>query len=148
MLQRRSVDTAATNSEQAQVTQSSTKSDTDLLRENEEISQFCPPERNMTKIFDGLPPFKINSIVKYVRTSSGENIKQSPDYMVMKFFERGVNFFIEGHIHNVFAKHHVESGRFYLRALCYRSLRKLEKFELLAPRFYDIRRTRWRGQRQ
>ena len=80
----------------------------------------------MTKILDGLPHFTFNSIVKYVRTSSGKNIKQSPDYMVMKPFERGVNFFIEGYIHNVFAKHQVESGRFYLRALCYRSLRKSE----------------------
>lgn len=46
--------------------------------------------------------------------------------MVMKPFERGINVFIEGYIHNVFAKHHVASDRFYLRALCYRSLRKSE----------------------
>lgn len=124
MLQR-SGGATATQTNQGQIT-SSTKSDSDLLRENEEIFQFCPPERNMTKILDGLPPFTFNSIVKYVRTSSGKNIKQSPDYMVMKPFERGVNFFMEGYIHNVFAKHHVESGRFYLRALCYRSLRKSE----------------------
>ena len=52
----RSVDTTATQSDQTQVTQSSTKSDTDLLREIEKIFQFSPPERNMTKIFDGLLP--------------------------------------------------------------------------------------------
>ena len=54
MPQRRSVDTTATQSDHTQVTQSSTKSDTDVLRENEEIFQFCPPERNLRKIFDGL----------------------------------------------------------------------------------------------
>ena len=46
--------------------------------------------------------------------------------MVMKPFERGVNFFIEGYLHNVFAKKHAESNSFYFRALCYRSLRKSE----------------------
>ena len=54
MPQRRSVDTTATQSDHTQVMQSSTKSDTDVLRENEEIFQFCPPERNLRKIFDGL----------------------------------------------------------------------------------------------
>ena len=45
--------------------------------------------------------------------------------MVMKPFERGVNFFfIEGYLHNVFAKKHAESNTFYFRALCYPSLRK------------------------
>ena len=46
--------------------------------------------------------------------------------MVMKQFERSVNFFIEGYLHDVVAHHHVESQTFYLRALCYRSLRKSE----------------------
>ena len=47
-------------------------------------------------------------------------------HMVMKPLERGVNFFIEGYLHDVVADHHVESQTFYLRALCYRSLRKSE----------------------
>ena len=46
--------------------------------------------------------------------------------MVMKPFERGVNFFIEGYLHDVIGHHHVESQTFYLIALCYRSLRKSE----------------------
>ena len=46
--------------------------------------------------------------------------------MVMKPFERGVNFFIEGYLHDVIGHHHVESQTFYLRALCFRSLRKSE----------------------
>lgn len=46
--------------------------------------------------------------------------------MVMKPFERGVNFFIEGYFHNVLVKHHIESKTFYFRARCYRSLRKSE----------------------
>ena len=37
----------------------------------------------------------------------------------MKPFERGVNFFIEGYLHDVVSHHHVESQTFYLRAsLC------------------------------
>ena len=44
--------------------------------------------------------------------------------MIMKPFERGVNFFIEGYLHDVVAHHRVESQTFYLRAFCYRSLRK------------------------
>ena len=35
-----------------------------------------------------------NTIVKYVR-NSGKNIQHSPDYMVMKPFERGVNFLLK-----------------------------------------------------
>ena len=66
--------------------------------------------------------------MKYVTTSSGKTSNSI--------------------FHNVFTEHHVESGRFYLRALCYRSLRKSEKFELLAPRFNDLRRIRSQGQRQ
>ena len=66
-----------------------------------------------------------NTIVKYVR-NSGKNIQHSPDYMVMKPFERGVNFFIEGYLHKVGAQNHKESKTFYFRALCYRSLRKSE----------------------
>ena len=54
----------------------------------------------MNKLLDDLPPFTYNAIVKYVR-NSGKNIQHSPDYMVMKPFERGVNFFIEGYLHNV-----------------------------------------------
>ena len=57
----------------------------------------------MIKYLDGLPPFTFNAIVRYVRTS-GKNIQLRADYMVMKLFERGVNFFIEGYLHNVFAK--------------------------------------------
>ena len=79
----------------------------------------------MDKLLDDLPPFTYNAIVKYVR-NSGKNIQHSPDYMVMKPFERGVNFFIEGYLHNVGAKNHKESKTFYFRALCYRSLRKSE----------------------
>ena len=63
--------------------------------------------------------------MRYVQTS-GKNIQSAPDYMVMKPFERGVSFFIEGYLHNVLAKHHQESKTFYFRARCYRSLRKSE----------------------
>ena len=79
----------------------------------------------MDKILNDLPPFTFNSIVKYIR-NSGKNIQHSPDYMVMKPFERGVNFFIEGYLHNVLVKYHRESKTFYFRARCYRSLRKSE----------------------
>ena len=68
------------------------KSDVELLRENEEKFKFCPSEKDMKKFLDGLPPFTYNSVVKYVRTS-GKSIQQSPDCMVMKPFERGVNIF-------------------------------------------------------
>lgn len=70
----------------------------------------------MKKCLDGLPPFTYNSVVNYVHIS-GKSIQQSPDYMVMKRFERGVNFFIEGYLHDVVAHHHVESQTFYLKAL-------------------------------
>ena len=103
----------------------SKKSDSDLVRENEEKFRFCPSEKNMDKLLDDLPPFTYNTIVKYVR-NSGKNIQHSPDYMVMKPFERGVNFFIEGYLHKVGAQNHKESKTFYFRALCYRSLRKSE----------------------
>ena len=79
----------------------------------------------MGKILDDIPTFTYNSIVKYVR-NSGKNIQHSPDYIVMKPFERDVNFFIEGYLHNVLVKHHKENKTFYFRALCYRSLRKSE----------------------
>lgn len=79
----------------------------------------------MKKCLDGLPPFTYNSVVKYVRTS-GKSIQQSLDYMVMKLFEHGVNFFIEEYLHDVVAHHHAESQMFYSRALCYRSLRNSE----------------------
>ena len=142
VLQRRSVHATVTQTDQTQNTPSTSKSDSDLLRENEAIFRFCPPEGNMTKSLDGLPPFTFNSIVRYVRTS-GKNIKHTPDYMVMKPFERGVNFCIEGYIHNVFAKHHAESDRFYFRALCYRSLRKSEtphkiKLAISVKEPYDV----------
>lgn len=101
------------------------KSDTDLRKENEEKFRFLPPEKDMNKSLDNLPPFTFNSIVKYIR-NSGNSIQQSPDYMVVKPFERGVNFFIEGYLHNVLVKWHVASETFYFRALCYRSLRKNE----------------------
>ena len=68
----------------------SKNSDSDLVRENE--FRFCPSEKNMDKLLDDLPPFTYNTIVKYVRNSS-KNIQHSSDYMVMKPFERGVNFF-------------------------------------------------------
>ena len=79
----------------------------------------------MDKILDNLPPFTYSSIVKYVR-NSGKNIQHSPDYIVMNPFERGVNFFIERYLHNVLVKLHKGSKTFYIRALCYRSLRKNE----------------------
>ena len=70
----------------------SKKSDSNLVRENDEKFRVCPSEKNMDKLLDDLPPFTYNTIVKYVR-NSGKNIQYSPDYMVMKPFERGVNFF-------------------------------------------------------
>ena len=79
----------------------------------------------MDKLLDDLTPFTYNTIVNYVR-NSGKNIQHSPDYMVMKPFESGVNFCIEGYLHNVGAKNLKESKTFYFRALCYRSLRKSE----------------------
>ena len=59
---------------------------------------------------------RIIPFVKYVR-NSGKNIQHSPDYMVLKPFEGGVNFFIEGYLHKVGAKNHKESKTFYFRAL-------------------------------
>ena len=35
----------------------SKKSDSDLVRENEEKFRFCPSEKNMDKLLDDLPPF-------------------------------------------------------------------------------------------
>ena len=109
------------NTAHAQARAPTKKSVVELLRENEEKFKFCPSE----KCLDGLPPFTYSSVVKYVHTL-GKSIQQSPDYMHMalKPFERGVNFFIEGYLHDVVAHHHVESQTFYLRAFCYRSLRK------------------------
>ena len=63
----------------------SKKSDSNLVRENEEKFRVCPSEKNMDKLLDDLPPFTYNTIVKYVR-NSGKNIQHSPDYMVMKPF--------------------------------------------------------------
>ena len=45
----------------------SKKSDSDLVRENEEKFRFCPSEKNMDKLLDDLPPFTYSTIVKYVR---------------------------------------------------------------------------------
>ena len=56
----------------------SKKSDSDLVRENEEKFRFCPSEKNMDKLLDDLPPFTYNTIVKYVQ-NSGKNIQHSPD---------------------------------------------------------------------
>ena len=49
------------------------KSDSDLLRENKEKFRFCPQEKDADKMLDDLPPFTLNSIVKYMR-NSGKNI--------------------------------------------------------------------------
>ena len=54
VLQRRSVPATVTQTDQTQNTPSTSKSDSDLLRENEAIFRFCPPEGNMTKSLDGL----------------------------------------------------------------------------------------------
>ena len=87
------------NGDQAQAVSVSpvqtSKSDSDLVRDNEEKFRFCPQEKDMDKMLDGLPPFTFNSIVKYIR-NSGKNIQHSPDYMVMKPLERGVNFLLKG----------------------------------------------------
>ena len=83
----------------------SKKSDSDLVRENEEKFRFCPSEKNMDKLLDDLPPFTYITIVKYVG-NSGKNIQHSPNYIVMKPLERGVIFFIEGYLHNVGNKNH------------------------------------------
>ena len=57
----------------------SKKSDSDLVRENEEKFRFCPSEKNMDKLLDDLPPFTYNTIVKYVR-NSGKNIQHSLEF--------------------------------------------------------------------
>ena len=101
------------------------KSDAELRNENNEKFRFLPSEKDMDKSLNNLPPFTFNSIVKYIR-NSGKSIQQAPDYMVVKPFERGVNFFIEGYIHGVLAKFHSPNETFYLRAYCYRSLKKNE----------------------
>ena len=73
VLQRKSVNATCTSTgtqpDQSQDTPSSSKTDSDLLKENEEKFKFCPLEKDMTKYLDGLPPFTFNSIVRYVRTS-------------------------------------------------------------------------------
>ena len=118
------------------------KTDVELLRDNEEKFRFCPKEDNMNKCLEDLPTFTYNTIVRYVQTS-GKNIQSAPDYMVMKPFERGVSFFIEGYLHNVLAKRHQESKTFYFRARCYRSLRKSEaphkiRLALATEQPYDV----------
>ena len=57
----------------------SKKSDSDLVRENEEKFRFCPSEKNMDKLLDDLPPLTYNTIVKYVR-NSGKNIQHSLEF--------------------------------------------------------------------
>ena len=105
------------NTADAQACAPTKKSDVELLRENEEKIKFCPSDKDMRNAYTAFP-----------HSHTCKRIQQSPDYMhmVMKPFERGVNFFTEGYLHDVVANHHVESQTFYLRALCYRSLRKSE----------------------
>ena len=92
------------------------KSDPEIVREHVEKFRFCAPEKEMNRMLDDLPRFTYNSIVT------------SPDYMEMKPFERhrGVNFVIEGYLHVVLVKLQKGNKTFYIRALCYRSLRKNE----------------------
>ena len=45
--------------------------------------------RKMDKMLGAFPPFTYNSVVKYVR-NSGKIIQHSPDYVVIKPFERVV----------------------------------------------------------
>ena len=52
----------------------SKKSDSDLVRKNEEKFRYCRSEKNMDKLLNDLPPFTYNTIVKYVR-NSGKNIR-------------------------------------------------------------------------
>ena len=47
----------------------SKKSDSNLVRENDEKFRVCPSEKNMDKLLDDLPPFTYNTIVKYVQNS-------------------------------------------------------------------------------
>ena len=63
--------------------------------------------------------------------------------MVLKPFEGGVNFFVEGYLHKVGAKNHKESKTFYFRALYYRSLRKNDpphkiRLAILTKQLYDV----------
>ena len=76
-----------------------------------------------TKCWTTFPPSLSIPLSLYVR-NSGKNMQHSPDYMVLKPFEGGVNFFIQGYLHNLLVKHHNESQAFYFTARCHRSLRK------------------------
>ena len=89
------------------------------------LDQF-PDSKNMTKQLAGLPPFTFNSIIKFVHKSGKRLSQNSRDYVAMKPFERGVNFFIEGYVHNVLVLHCAHDGRFFIRASWHRSLRKSE----------------------
>lgn len=72
----------------------------------------------MDKMLNDFFFFIFNFIVKYIR-NFGKNIQYFFDYMVMKSFERGVNFFIEGYFYNVLVKYYRESKIFYFRVRCY-----------------------------
>ena len=50
-------------------------------------------EKDVKKCLDCFPQLTYHSVIKYVCTS-GKSIQQTPEYMVMKPFERGVNLFI------------------------------------------------------
>ena len=93
--------------------------------ESAKALQKCPETGSMTKVLDGLPPFTFNSIVRHVR-KSGKRMQKCADYMVIKPFERGVNFCVEGYLHSVFVKNCIDEHCFFVRACCYRSLRKSE----------------------
>ena len=85
VLQTRCTDDRGQNDQNNQATAAalparSKKSDSDLVRKNEEKFRFCPSEKNMDKLLEDLPPFTYNTIVKYVR-NSGKNNQHSPDYM-------------------------------------------------------------------
>ena len=85
----------------------------------------CPETGSMTKELDGLPSFTFNSIVRHLR-KSGKRMKKCAEYMVIKPFERAVNFCVEGYLHSVFVKNCIDEHCFFVRACCYRSLRKSE----------------------
>ena len=95
------------------------------LKESAKALQKISELRSMTKSLNGLHPFTFNAIVRHVQ-KSGKRMPKSPDYMAMKPFERGVNCFVKGYLHSVYVLHSIDSRCFYVRASCYRSLRKSE----------------------
>lgn len=94
------------------------KSDSDLVWENKEKFQFCPQENDMDKMLNDLPP-SLSILLSSILETLVKIFSTPPDYMVMKPFEGGVNFFIEGYLHSVLVKHHIESKTFYFRAHFY-----------------------------